>query len=129
MTLRISSLAIGEFLLRPPTSCGQRRSQHLPCKSDTHVFPYTFRYSKLRRLELLRTGRASVGVAIGRCAFSRPWSFSSSFLNTHSYYFCGLFFASMKMGSNFLFSYINGRDVIGILPSAKNFIVICAKIS
>jgi hypothetical protein len=37
MTRGISSSAIAVLLLRPPTSCGQRRSQHILCKSGTHV--------------------------------------------------------------------------------------------
>ena len=39
-----------------------------------------------RRLEHRRTGRASVGVAKGRCYLRRPWSFLSSFSNTYHKY-------------------------------------------
>jgi len=73
MTRRISSLAcfsaahvfkcIGEVLLKPSTSCGQRRTHHVLWKpAARNCAPSNFR----------RTGRASAGVATGCRELSLP---------------------------------------------------------
>ncbi len=67
---RTLELAEGDLLLKPPTSCGQRRSHHILWKPGAGSYAAsTF---------LRRTGSASAGVATGRCDFSRP-SHSATF--------------------------------------------------
>ncbi len=93
LLLRCSCIRLEDLLLKPPTSCGQRRSQYILYKSAPWKRKPLFR--RAMRIQgsfpcaqsyaasnFRRTGCASVGVADRTSAPLADGSFLSSFLNT-----------------------------------------------